>query len=512
MANEEEEPVPVNDDEQAASNIVAEPQLQRVENSTEIVEVTSPSQPQRQQDLVLDIPSRTIEDAEEGFVRIDMPLTPTTSRRVNFSPMPSPPFGKMNDFPGPFSSKNKTTFKSLLPKLSFKYRNTTLDIEKAAILALGSSFAETREKPRITRASSFTKLFTPKMKKTSSFPVTPVSHSNPESTHGEPTTDLLNSAKGAQLPIHRSRSVPLLNKDGAIKQMDSLGGVFRVIPTTPRVAEGSGTTSSHTFPSNTTDKKVDGGEDIPEEEAICRICFIELGEGSDTLKMECSCKGELSFAHRECAVKWFSIKGNKTCEVCKQEVKNLPVTLLRLQNVQAGSLRDSGAQVTRYRVWQDVPILVIVSMLAYFCFLEQLLVGKMKSGAIAISLPFSCILGILASMTATTMVRKNYIWLYAFIQFGLVVLSAHLFYSLLHMQAVIVVLLSAFAGFGITMAGTSILVESLWRRRWVAQSRQQPVTWELTQPDQLSSITRQTPSESLHRESEIRDSESAQGS
>lgn len=30
MANEEEEPVPVNDDEQAASHIAAEPQLQRV--------------------------------------------------------------------------------------------------------------------------------------------------------------------------------------------------------------------------------------------------------------------------------------------------------------------------------------------------------------------------------------------------------------------------------------------------------------------------------------------------
>ncbi|GAY53345.1 hypothetical protein CUMW_148600 [Citrus unshiu] len=455
MANEEEEPVPVNDDEQAASNIAAEPQLQRVENATEIVEVTSPSQPQRQHDLVLNIPSRTIEEVEEGFVRIDMPSTPTTSRR-------------------------------------------------AAILALGSSFTETREKPRIARASSLTKLLTPRMKKTSSFPVTPVSHSNPESTHGGLTTDLLNSAKGAPLPIHRSRSVPLLNKDGSIRQIDSLGGVFRVIPTTPRVAEGSGTTSSNTFPSNTTDKKDDGGEDIPEEEAVCRICFIELGEGFDTLKMECGCKGELAFAHRECAVKWFSIKGNKTCEVCKQEVENLPVTLLRLQNVQASSLPDSGAQ--------DVPILVIVSMLAYFCFLEELLVGKMKSGAIAISLPFSCILGLLASTTATTMVRKSFIWLYAFIQFGLVVLSAHLFYSLLHMQAVIVVLLSTFAGFGITMAGTSILTDALRRRRWQAQSRHQPVTGESTQPDQLSSTTRQTPTESLHLESEVRDSESTWGS
>lgn len=123
-----------------------------------------------------------------------MPSTPTTSRRVNFSPMPSPRFGKINDFPVPSSSKSKTTFKSLLPKLSFKYRNTTSDIEKAAILALGSSFTETREKPRIARASSLTKLLTPRMKKTSSFPVTPVSHSNPESTHGGLTTDLLNSA------------------------------------------------------------------------------------------------------------------------------------------------------------------------------------------------------------------------------------------------------------------------------------------------------------------------------
>ena len=120
---------------------------------------------------------------------------------------------------------------------------------------------------------------------------------------------------------------------------------------------------------NVSDTGVDGGEDVPEEEAVCRICLVELGEDSEAFKMECMCRGELALAHKECTIKWFTIKGNRTCDVCKQEVQNLPVTLLRMQDSQGGA-----AEASHYSVWQDVPVLVIVSMLAYFCFLEQLLV------------------------------------------------------------------------------------------------------------------------------------------
>lgn len=206
--------------------------------------------------------------------------------------------------------------------------------------------------------------------------------------------------------------------------------------------------------------------------------------------MECSCKGELALAHQECAFKWFSVKGNRTCDVCKQEVRNLPVTLRRLQSANVGSNSFQHLEINGYRVSQELPILVIVSMLAYFCFLEQLLVGSMGTGAIAISVPFSCVLGLLSSLASSTMVKRRFVWVYASIQFVLVVFFAHMFYSLVHVQAVLAILLSTFAGLGVTICGCSILIEFFrWKRRRQALLVQQQQNSQLNQTETSSHIS-----------------------
>uniref|UniRef100_A0A0D3EI73 RING-CH-type domain-containing protein n=1 Tax=Brassica oleracea var. oleracea TaxID=109376 RepID=A0A0D3EI73_BRAOL len=152
------------------------------------------------------------------------------------------------------------------------------------------------------------------------------------------------------LPIRRTRSVPtLIDKDGNVTPV----GVLRVIPTPPRVdIESLEMMHEHD----------NGGEDVPEEEALCRICMVELGQDSEAFNMECMCKGELALAHRECTIKWFTIKGNITCDVCKQDVKNLPLTLLRVKDPQDRSSREAEHTWISEIIneWQGLPSLVMV--------------------------------------------------------------------------------------------------------------------------------------------------------
>ncbi|CAN1182317.1 hypothetical protein LINPERHAP2_LOCUS35897 [Linum perenne] len=387
-----------------------------------IVEEQQSNQNWKKTNLFLEIPSRPMEEdglgsPQDSFVIKMPPMTPTqTPRKVNFQLTPTSSDsrgGAGNRSPALTPSKGKSSLKNLLPKLSFKSRIATLN----AAAEKASNPEAHQEKPSIARSLSLTKLFTPRMKRTSSLPVTPVAHlSNQHSGSLSVSGSLIPFREGPPRKIARSLSVPVNNKDGSIRRMDSF---FRVIPSTPRAkSEAEIATTDASSPSVTATETIDDdGEDIPEEEAVCRICLVELCEGGETLKMECRCKGELALAHQECAVKWFSIKGNKTCDVCKHDVENLPVTLLRIQSRRAGITglaRGQAADPDGYRqlvwflnirVWQEVPVLVIVSMLAYFCFLEQLLVEHMGTGAIALSLPFSCVLGLLSSMISSTMGR-----------------------------------------------------------------------------------------------------------
>lgn len=397
----------------------------------------------------LQIPERCLENTLSSFTRLD----------------PSPSSTRAGLPPRPHSAKLISSVKNLLPQRSYKAKTSSQDVEKVVLIVPD---APSSDKPSTSRSFSLNRVIFPSSTKSAahSLPVTPVANVAHKSSEDDHKTDHSMIPKSdIQSHMQRSLSVPLNVKARSLRRMDSSGRMIRVTSATPQPA-----TTNDALPDGSSEIQVveeDPGEDIPEEEAVCRICFIELGEGGETLKMECSCKGELALSHKECAVKWFTIKGNKTCDVCKQDVRNLPVTLIKIQNPPAIVRRPPTVQqrdMTRYRVWEDVPVLVMISVLAYFCFLEQLLVSDLGVRALALSLPFSVILGFLSAIIASTMASRSYVWAYASFQFATVILFAHIFYAVLNVNAILTVMLSSFTGFGIAISTNSLLVEYLrWR-------------------------------------------------
>uniref|UniRef100_A0A803M7W5 RING-CH-type domain-containing protein n=1 Tax=Chenopodium quinoa TaxID=63459 RepID=A0A803M7W5_CHEQI len=453
----------------------------------------------KKQNLSLDIPTRKI-DGPQDCVKIKMPPTP---KRVNFVLTPTSSDVKPNESPGPSSVRGRSSLKNLLPKFSF-YRSSS-DVEKAMCIASDVPLSTPREKTSSPRSTSLTKIFTPRIKRTSSLPVT--QNENPVPIPCGSTSGSLHScAKGSQkheaeVHISRSLSVPL-NKELRSRRMDSF---IRVIPS-PRVKAGELHIPKTSEPVKTENAEADS-EDIPEEDAVCRICLVELCEGGETLKMECSCKGELALAHQECAVKWFSIKGNKKCDVCKQDVQNLSVTLLRIQSTRAANAATTRAQTININDYRQV-ISLIFSFFLQSCRKNNPLLGLARS-----SCPCNCqYAGLLLFPGATTSCKnghwsncsltsifllagstfvndlinngktlglysmlhemsrckatKRFVWLYASMQFALVVIFGHIFYTVVHLQAIISILLATFVGYGIAMSVSSIIVEFFrWRAR-----------------------------------------------
>lgn len=62
-------------------------------------------------------------------------------------------------------------------------------------------------------------------------------------------------------------------------------------------------------------------------EMNCRICHLGLesaaADSGAGITLGCSCKGDLSYSHKQCAETWFKIRGNKTCEICSAVACNV---------------------------------------------------------------------------------------------------------------------------------------------------------------------------------------------
>ncbi|KAL7105826.1 hypothetical protein ACP275_07G069900 [Erythranthe tilingii] len=64
---------------------------------------------------------------------------------------------------------------------------------------------------------------------------------------------------------------------------------------------------------------------IPEEEAICRLCFNVYND--NMFQTKCKCK--FAMIHRSCEVEWTKKKGHKKCDVCEQDIQNIPIIISR---------------------------------------------------------------------------------------------------------------------------------------------------------------------------------------
>ncbi|KAG4952770.1 hypothetical protein AAZX31_14G002700 [Glycine max] len=419
----------------------------------------------------LQIPAWSLDIALSTFAKTD---GPSVSRSSPGSTRGLPP--------RPNSAKVRSSMRGLLPQRSFKINACSQDIERTGLIVPNTPPSDAPlDKPSTSTSLSLNnRVISPSTKVSHSLPVTPFATSSAENEHGR---HLGRDSDLSTMEVHqhmtRSFSVPVDGKATNLRVTDSRG-LIRVISAKRHLETVGGKSTDGAFVPEIAIE--DATEDIPEEQAVCRICLVELGEGGNTLKMECSCKGDLALAHQECAVKWFSIKGNRTCDVCKLDVQNLPVTLLKIYNPLTPARQASNvpqqSEIVYYRIWQDVPVLILVSMLAYFCFLEQLLVSDLGPRALAISLPFSCVLGLLSSMIASTMVSRSFVWAYACFQFATLILLAHVFYTILNFNAILSILLSTFTGFGIAISMNSLVMEFIgWRTSRQVQSSFVNVNW-----------------------------------
>lgn len=64
------------------------------------------------------------------------------------------------------------------------------------------------------------------------------------------------------------------------------------------------------------------------KQKMCIICLETLTEedfaNGDAISLQCGCKGDVTYRHLACAVKWAQVKGSTMCDICKKPIENLP--------------------------------------------------------------------------------------------------------------------------------------------------------------------------------------------